>query len=90
MRSGISRRWVRPRAARKLRTFHADTSGDLGIYGLKLPTASDGVGVNVGYEYRKEHVRYEPDAAILGGLIVGTGGRQPQHRQLDHGERNLR
>jgi iron complex outermembrane receptor protein len=61
----------------QLRTFHADTTGDLGVYGLKLPTASDGVGVNVGYEYRKEHVRYEPDAAILGGLIVGTGGANP-------------
>ena len=25
---------------------------------MKLPTADEGVGVNVGYEYRKERVRY--------------------------------
>jgi iron complex outermembrane receptor protein len=61
----------------ELRTYHADATGDLGVYGLQLPSASEGVGVNFGYEYRKEHVRYVPDAAILGGLIVGTGGANP-------------
>jgi len=60
-----------------LRTWHADVSGNLGEYGLKLPTADDGVRVNVGYEYRKEHVTYLPDAAELGGLIVGLGGAYP-------------
>jgi len=62
----------------ELRTFHADTTGDLGVYGLKLPTANDGVGVNVGYEYRRERVRYLPDAAYESGLIVGTGGAYPR------------
>ncbi|MBK6674458.1 MAG: TonB-dependent receptor [Proteobacteria bacterium] len=62
----------------ELRTFHADVTGDLGVYGLKLPTADDGVGMNVGYEYRKERVRYVPDAAFESGLIVGTGGASPR------------
>jgi outer membrane receptor protein involved in Fe transport len=62
----------------ELRTWHADATGDLGVYGLKLPTAEDGVGINVGYEYRKERVRYLPDAAYESGLIVGTGGAYPR------------
>jgi iron complex outermembrane recepter protein len=62
----------------ELRTFHADTTGDLGVYGLKMPTAEDGVGMNVGFEYRKERVRYQPDAAFESGLIVGNGGAYPR------------
>jgi iron complex outermembrane receptor protein len=61
-----------------LTTVHGDISGDLGTYGLKLPTASQGVGVNFGYEYRKEHIAYLPDAAEEGGLIVGLGGAYPR------------
>ncbi len=60
-----------------LKTLHADFTGNLGMYGLKLPTADEGVAVNVGYEYRKESVRYAPDAAIKSGLIVGQGGALP-------------
>jgi len=62
----------------ELRTFHADLSGDLGVHGIKVPLAEDGVGVNVGYEYRRERVRYVPDAAYESGLIVGTGGAYPR------------
>jgi outer membrane receptor protein involved in Fe transport len=61
----------------ELRTFHADTTGDLGAYGLRLPSAAEGVGVNLGYEYRRERIRYTPDAAYESGLIVGTGGAYP-------------
>jgi outer membrane receptor protein involved in Fe transport len=60
-----------------LRTVHADATGDLGKYGMTLPTADDGVAVNIGYEYRREAVVYAPDAAELGGLIVGLGGAYP-------------
>jgi iron complex outermembrane recepter protein len=62
----------------KLVTYHADFTGDLGVYGLKLPTADDGLGVNAGYEYRKETVVYKPDAASESGLIVGAGGASPR------------
>jgi len=60
-----------------LRTLHLDISADLGLYGIKLPTAEDGVGVNVGYERRTDGVNYAPDAATVGGLIVGAGGASP-------------
>jgi outer membrane receptor protein involved in Fe transport len=60
-----------------LRTVHFDTTGDLGRYGLKLPTTDEGVAVNFGYEYRKESVLYAPDAATVSGLIVGAGGASP-------------
>ena len=52
--------------------------GTSSVYGMKLPTADEGVGVNVGYEYRKERVKYIPDAAFESGLIVGTGGAYPR------------
>jgi iron complex outermembrane recepter protein len=61
-----------------LETFHADTTGDLGVYGLQLPSANEGVAINLGYEYRKEHVKFVPDAAIESGLIVGAGGADPR------------
>lgn len=61
----------------RLRTWHADVTGDLSVYGVKLPTAEEGVGVNVGYEYRRERIVYTPDAAYESGMIVGTGGAYP-------------
>ncbi len=60
-----------------LKTLHAEVTGQLGTYGLQLPGAKEGVAVNVGYEYRQEHVTYIPDAAYESGLIVGTGGAYP-------------
>ncbi|MEP7314404.1 MAG: TonB-dependent receptor [Pseudomonadota bacterium] len=57
-----------------LRTIHGDVTGDLGQYGLQLPWTDNGVGVNIGYEYRSEHLQYAPDAAQLGGLLSGAGG----------------
>jgi iron complex outermembrane recepter protein len=62
----------------ELRTFHADATGDLGVYGIQLPTAEEGLGVNLGYEYRRERIRYQPDAAFESGLIVGNGGAYPR------------
>jgi len=61
----------------KLTTLHGDITGDLTGLGLKLPSANEGVGVNFGYEYRNEHIMYQPDAAYESGLIVGTGGAYP-------------
>jgi len=57
-----------------LRTIHGDVTGDLGQYGIKLPWTDNGVGVNVGYEYRNEHLQYSPDAAQLSGLLAGASG----------------
>ena len=57
-----------------LSTFHVDVTGDLGEYGIKLPTASSGVAINVGYEQRLEQTQYQPDEAELSGLLSGFGG----------------
>lgn len=60
-----------------MKTVHIDVTGDLDTYGIKLPTTSRGVGINVAYEYRSERLQYIPDEATLGGLIVGLGGAFP-------------
>lgn len=59
-----------------LRTLHADITGDLGKYGLKLPTAHEGFGVNFGVEHRNEAVFYQPDDATNSGQLSGAGGTQ--------------
>lgn len=62
----------------ELNTWHVDVTGDLGTYGLKLPAAETGVGVNAGYEYRRERIHYAPDAAYESGLLAGVGGALPR------------
>jgi outer membrane receptor protein involved in Fe transport len=57
-----------------LRTIHVDFTGELGEYGIKLPTANDGVGVNFGYERRMEDLVFAPDAAEQSGQLSGFGG----------------
>jgi iron complex outermembrane recepter protein len=56
------------------RIIHADMTGDLGQYGIKSPLASDGVGVNFGYEHRSERLDWNPDSAELSGLLAGFSG----------------
>lgn len=56
------------------RIVHADVTGDLGQYGLKVPFASDGVRVNLGAEHRNEHLTFSPDSEELSGLLSGFGG----------------
>lgn len=53
---------------------HADVTGELGDYGIRLPTAEDGVAVNVGVEYRSEDLAFKPDAAELSGNLAGFAG----------------
>jgi outer membrane receptor protein involved in Fe transport len=66
-----------------LRTLHADVTGQLGKYGIKLPTARDGVGVNFGFEHRNENVQFSPDDATNSGQLSGAGGTQePLHAAL--------
>jgi iron complex outermembrane recepter protein len=56
------------------RILHVDVTGDLGKYGIKLPTANEGVGVNVGFEHRNDHTQFQPDSSELSGLLSGFGG----------------
>jgi outer membrane receptor protein involved in Fe transport len=52
---------------------HADFTGTLGEYGLQFPWAEDGVGVNVGAEYRKEKLVLNPDQEFQTGDLAGQG-----------------
>jgi outer membrane receptor protein involved in Fe transport len=57
-----------------LRTVHADFTGDLGEYGVKIPSAKQGLGINVGYETRDDHQTFKPDSGEQSGLLSGFGG----------------
>lgn len=60
----------------QLKTMHADITGELGKYGVQLPTAHDGIAVNLGWEHRNEFVHYIPDDATNSGQLSGAGGTQ--------------
>jgi iron complex outermembrane recepter protein len=52
-------------------------TGDLGKYGVKLPTADDGLQLNVGAEWREDYTVYSPDYVSEQGLAAGSGGATP-------------
>jgi iron complex outermembrane receptor protein len=59
--------------ASTLRTLHADITGKLAEYGVKSPLATEGVGMNIGFEHRNDHEFLQPDAAEESGLLSGFG-----------------
>jgi len=52
-------------------------TGDLGKYGVQLPTASSGLQVNFGAEYRSEAANFLPDQLSQSGNAAGSGGPTP-------------
>lgn len=48
-------------------------TGDLSRYGLKMPGASDGLGVAFGAEYRDESVDLKTDQEFFSGDLAGQG-----------------
>ncbi|HET7756616.1 MAG TPA: TonB-dependent receptor, partial [Steroidobacteraceae bacterium] len=52
-------------------------TGDLGKYGAKLPSADEGLQVNVGAEYRSEASNFLPDLLSQQGNAAGSGGPTP-------------
>ena len=52
---------------------HVDFTGTLGEYGLQTPWSSDGVGINAGFEYRKEKLVLNPDQEFQTGDLTGQG-----------------
>jgi outer membrane receptor protein involved in Fe transport len=54
----------------------ANIAGDLGQYGVKSPYSSDGVGVSLGAEYRREYLETNFDAPIQDGQLSGFGGSE--------------
>jgi iron complex outermembrane receptor protein len=57
--------------------FAASMTGDLGAYGIKLPTAEDGIGVAFGAEYRLDRFSFLPDQTLGSGDLSGSGGASP-------------
>jgi iron complex outermembrane receptor protein len=58
---------------------HQDVIGgtmraDLGGYGIKLPSAKNGVGVVIGVERRREDLVSEPDTSFQTNDLAGQGG----------------
>jgi outer membrane receptor protein involved in Fe transport len=53
---------------------NASLSSDLGNYGMKLPTAKNGIGIAFGAEYREEGLDFETDTAFTTGDLAGQGG----------------
>ncbi|MCC2954284.1 TonB-dependent receptor [Massilia sp. IC2-477] len=49
-------------------------STDLGEYGIKLPTASRGIGLALGWEHRTEKLSLDTDTAFQTGDLAGQGG----------------
>ncbi len=49
-------------------------NGKLGEYGIKSPWASDGVGVALGAEYRRENITQYDDQETSSGDLSGAGG----------------
>jgi outer membrane receptor protein involved in Fe transport len=50
-------------------------TGDLGQYGLRSPWAKDGVGVNLGAEYRAEYLQLNVDRSLQLGDLYGNGAK---------------
>ena len=48
-------------------------TGALGDWGVRAPWAEDGVGVNFGFEYRKESLVLNPDQSFQAGDLTGQG-----------------
>jgi outer membrane receptor protein involved in Fe transport len=53
---------------------NANVTLDGGEYGIQLPWADRGVGVNVGAEYRKETLDFKTDVEFQSGDLAGSGG----------------
>ena len=56
---------------------HFDVTLQGGEYGVKTPWAEDGVGLNVGAEYRKQSLDFQVDNEFSSGDLAGQGGPTP-------------
>ncbi|HET9398878.1 MAG TPA: TonB-dependent receptor, partial [Sphingomicrobium sp.] len=64
----------------KEKVAHIDATLIGGEYGIQLPWAENGVGLNVGAEYRKEFLDFVVDEAFRTGDLAGQGGPTPPVR----------
>ena len=57
--------------------YGGNIGADLGVYGVKSPWSSNGVGVSFGAERRAEKLVFAPDETSLSGDLSGSGGASP-------------
>ncbi len=55
----------------------ASTTGDLGKYGVQLPSANSGLNINIGTEYRSELFQFKPDYIFENGFQAGGAPAGP-------------
>jgi iron complex outermembrane recepter protein len=55
------------------RIYSGSITADLGKVGVKLPTAQNGLSVNLGAEYREESVDFRPDETYITNDLAGQG-----------------
>jgi iron complex outermembrane recepter protein len=60
----------------------ASVTGDLGKYGVQLPTANEGLNVNIGTEYREEKFVFDPDYIFSNGFQAGGAPAQAINGQF--------
>ena len=58
---------------RREQVANVNFTGQLGELGVQTPWANDGVGINVGYEYRREFLNLDPDALFQANDLAGQG-----------------
>lgn len=61
------------RASHTQRIGHFDVTGDLSKW-VQLPTATTGLALNVGLEWREEETDFQPDVQFSSGDLAGQGG----------------
>jgi iron complex outermembrane receptor protein len=59
------------------RIVNFSLGGDLTEYGVKTPWATDGVGISIGAEYRRETLDFASDFISSSGQLNGAGGAAP-------------
>lgn len=52
-------------------------TGDLGVHGIQSPYAEEGIGLALGFQWRKDALDYSPDVLFQTGDLVGQGGTAP-------------
>jgi len=58
-------------------------TGDLGKYGVKVPSAQSGMVLNIGAEYRQETYSFDPDYIFANGYASGgNGAARPIHGEF--------
>ncbi len=60
--------------------YGGNVGSDLGVYGVKSPWSSNGIGVAFGVEHRTEKLVFQPDQENISGDLSGGGGAAPALR----------